>query len=432
MKTNLYKGLLILGSVFFIVELNNVFAQQNFDNSDIHFYQKKELNWGALFYGNNEREELRTDESREYEEIITATAKFLFKNQIWNYLDYKQEQFIFNFEAGPLWGYGNWIDSSHVKNAIADHNVFGFRTNGFVEYTNRFYYSNKSFTLVQVNARARYDIYRQHSTGLSTDSSGVTTDIDEITRESKLRYGFLAKAGWGIGRLNPVNHFMIADYILNKYYQGRTFSYEEKANLAAAVGEIKQRRDFRIGHDAKSESEQIQQIINQKMFLTIPETLEEDWMYGEFLPRFSGNRVEFGPFFTYYNQEPDFIYGGYFLFEHSNYCNYKWNRNFKTGINYNRYKRQDWILAEIDLGWSYFVQLRSQFDFGITYIPGVQLNSFEDVGKLNHGLIPYFGYFTQLNSATRVNFTLAFRISEDESLMLPGPEFSLSVYRSRY
>lgn len=432
MRTYLYRTLLLLISVILLIEPETVQAQIDFNDSDIHFFRKKEFNLGAVFDGNNEREELCTDESREYEELMSGSVKLLLNSQFWNYLDYKQEQIIFNIEAGPVWGYGNWIDSSKVANAIADHTIFGFRMNGQVEYINRYYYSDKSFTLVELNARARYDLYRQHSTGLSTDSNGINTDIDEITKESKFRFGFLAKAGWGIGRLNPVNHFMIADYVLDKYYKGRTFSYEEIANFADRIGEIKGLRDLITEHDPLLESEQIQQYINQKMFLTLPEHLEKDWMYGEFLPRFNGKRIEFGPFFTYYNQEPDFIYGGYLLFEHAKYCNYKWNRNIKAGINYNRYKRQDWVLAEIDLGWSYFVQLKSQFDFGLKYVPGFQVNNFEDVGELNHGIIPYIGYFTQLNTTTRINFEFALRISKDDSLMLPGPEFSMSIYRSRY
>ncbi len=417
---------------FWFVAAESLVAQTEFDKNKIFTFQKKELNWGAIYDANSEREELRTDVTREYEELTSGAAKFHIKNRFWNYLDYKQERIVFDFKAGPLWGNGNWIDSSHVANAIADHKIIGFRTQVFVEYISRYYYNDRSFTLVQLNARGRYDIFRQNSKGMSTDSNGVVTDFDEQTKESKLRYGFLAKAGWGIGRLNPVNHFMVADYIMDKYYKGRNFSFDEIVKLSDEISEIKQRRDIISGHDVEKESELIQQYLNKKLFLTLPEKLEEEWIYGELLPRYNGTKMEFGPFFTYYNREPDFIYGGYFLFEHAKYCNYKWNRNFKAGINYNRYKRKDWILGELDLGWSYFVKLKSQLNFGFKYIPGVQLNNLEDVGELNHGFIPYIGYYSQLNEKTRVNVALALRISEDETLMLPGPEFSLSVYRSRY
>ena len=429
--TILTRYFLFTGLIFFCF-VDPVLAQNQLDKSAIFQYQKRELNLGAVFDENKEREELRTDESRDYDELTTGSAKFQLYNRYLNYLEQKQEQILFNFEAGPMIGTGNWIDSSYIENAMADQKIFGLRTQANIDYTSRYYYSQKSFTLVQLNAHARYDFYQRNSSGTVIDSNDVSIVLDDKDNVSKLRYGFIAKAGWGIGRLNPVNHYMIADYLLDKYYKGRTFSFDETVKLAEQIGEIKHRRDIILEHDTEKESEEIQQYINQKMLLTIPENLQEEWVYGEFLPRFNGSKVEFGPFFTYYNREPDFIYGGYLLFEIDKYCNYKWNRNIKAGINYNRYKRQDWILAEIDLGWSYFIRLKNQLDFGFKYVPGVQLNNFEDVGKLNHGFIPYIGYYSQLNANTRLNFAFAYRISEDESLMLSGPEFSLSVYRSRY
>ncbi len=412
--------------------VESAFCQNGFDSSYNFNYRKRELNLGVILSENREREELKTDDSREYDELTTGAAKFMLSNRYWNFLDYKQEQIVFDFEAGPLMGNGNWIDSTAAENAIADQKIFGFRTQGYVDYISRYYYSEKSFTLVQVDAKAKYDYFLRNSEGEVTDSNGVSSGIDEKENISKLRYGFLAKAGWGIGRLNPVNHFMIADYLFDKYYKGRTFSFDEISELAKQIGKIKQSRDIRTGHDNQKETEQIQQFINQKMLLTLPEMLYNEWQYGEFLPRFNGTKVEFGPFFRYYNREPDFIYGAYLLFENDKYCNYKWNRNFKAGINYNYYKKQDWALGEIDLSWSYYIKLRSQIDFGFKYVPGIQLNNFEDVGKLNHGFIPHIGYYSQLNSSTRLNFAFAWRISQDESLMLSGPEFSLSVYKSRY
>lgn len=425
------KYFLFIGLISFCF-VDSIIAQNQLDKSTIFQYQKRELNLGALFDENKEREELRTDNTREYDELTTGSAKFQLNNRYLNYLDYKQEQIVFNFEAGPMVGKGSWIDSSGVENAIADQKIFGLRTKAYLDYTSRYYNNQKSFTLVQLNARAKYDFYQRNSEGTVVDSNGVSSVLDEKDNVSKLRYGFLAKAGWGIGRLNPVNHYMIADYILDKYYKGRTFSFKETTELANQIGAIKHRRDIVSEHDTNKEAEEIQQFINQKMLLMLPENLNNEWTYGEFLPRFNGTKVEFGPFFTYYNREPDFIYGGYLLFESDKYCNYKWNRNVKAGINYNRYKRQDWILAEIDLSWSYFIKLKSQLDFGFKYVPGVQLNNLEEMGKLNHGFIPHIGYYSQLNANTRLNLAFAYRISEDESLMLAGPEFSLSVYRSRY
>jgi hypothetical protein len=338
----------------------------------------------------------------------------------------------FNLEAGPLWGNGNWIDSSTVANTVADHKIFGLRTNASANYASRFYYNKRNYTLVQINGWARYDLYRQNSTGISTDSDNVVTIVDEQTKENKFRYGAEARAGWGMGRLKPMNHFMVADYILKTYYKHRRFSQDEIAKFADEIGRIKHRRNLQTTHKTDVESDQMQEFLNRKMFLIPVSSLENEWKTGEFLPRFDGNRVEFGPFFTYYNREPDFIYGGYFLFNHFKYCSTNWNRNFSIGVNYNAYKRQDWILAEVNLGWSYFIKLRSQFDFGMKYVPGIAIDGSGNSSGLNHGFIPYLGYFTQIDSKNRVDIKLAYRFSEDENLMLTGPEVSVSVFRSRY
>jgi len=86
----------------------------------------------------------------------------------------------------------------------------------------------------------------------------------------------------------------------------------------------------------------------------------------------------------------------------------------------------------INIGWSFFPDLKQQIDFGVKYVPGVELNNFTDLGNFNHGLIPYLGYFSQINSKSRIYLSFAYRISADEKLMIPGPEFSLAFYRSRY
>ncbi len=418
--------------LFLLTIIGSVKAQQNFDTTGVRFYEKKEITWGTLYHANKEREELLTDISKQYEEVSTGEIKFQFRNRYWSFLDLKQEQMELNVEAGPLWGNGNWVDSSYIYNRVADHSILGFRVNGSISYNNRFYYVDKSYTLVQISAYAKYDFFRKHSEGMSIDSNDVSSNFDFRSEETKFRYGFTARAGWGTGRLNPVNHLMVADYIFDKYYKGRTFSKEETDKVVLEIEAIKNGRDIVTGHDIDKESLQIVDFLNHQMYLTRPEKLAQDWRFGEFLPRFSGSRVELGPFFKYFNREPDFVYGGYVQYNNEKYCNYKWNRKFNVGANYNWYKKQDLMMAEVELGWSYFMKLKSQFDFGLKYVPGITLNSIKDMGKLNHGLIPYIGYFSQINETTRFNFALSYRISDNEEIMLPGPEFYVSIYRSRY
>ena len=432
MKRNTIFPFVFLIVIILTSAANKGFAQYRFKNSEMFQYQKNEIDWGLHYYTGTEREETRTDLWREYEELTKSAIKFQFKNRSWNFLDYKQERFDFNIETGPLMGKGNWIDSSVVANIEADRKIYGLRTNASANYASRYYYNNKNYTLVQVSGWARYDLYNQNTTGISTDSDKVVTNFEESTGEDKFRFSFDARAGWGIGKLKPMNHFMVADYLLKKYYKEQIFSEDEILHFANEISRIKHQRSIKTGHKTDVESAQMQEYLNKKMFLIPVNSVVEEWKAGEFMPRFDGSRVEFGPFFKYYNREPDFIYGGYALYENTKYCKASWNRNFSAGINYNAYKKQDWILAELSIGWSYFIKLKSQFDFGFKYVPGIALNGSEKDGSLNNGFIPHVGYFTQIDSKNRIDIKLAYRISENDKLMLSGPEFSVSVYRSRY
>ncbi len=431
MKTIHYTPLLVF-LLLVIILPSNVIGQGNFDRSGIRFYEKRERNIGTQFHFNKEREEMLTDESKQYEELSAGELKLTFENRYWTFLDFKQEQLDFDIEVGPILGNGTWNDSNYVANSVADQSIFGLRFNGAVNYLNRFYYNDKSYTLVQINAKGRFDLYHRNSEGFVTDSNDVITDFDTESDRSKLRYGFTARAGWGAGRLNPVNHLMVADYLFDEYFNGRTFSEEESRKVILEIEKIKGGRTISTGHNSDKEAEQFLNFVNQQMLLTRPDNFKNEWKYGEFLPRFSGSRIEVGPFFSYYSREPDFIFGGYIQYDNEKYCSYKWNRKFNVALSYNWYKMQDWMRAEVDLGWSYFIQLRSQIDFGIKYVPGITLNYFENIGRLNHAFIPYIGYYSQLSETARVNFAFAYRIAGDEELMLPGPEFSVSIYRSRY
>ena len=177
-----------------LLVLSVVVSAQIEEKEEILFYRKKEVNTGFKLGGNSEREELRTDESRKYEELSTGAATFQFGSKFWNYLDYKQDEFDFNFEVGPFGGTGTWMDSSYVENVNAEHNLFGLRTSMSIDYLQRYYYNRKHYTIVKLNGQARYDWFKQNSTGTSIDSLGTTTNFDETSNETKFRFGFLARA----------------------------------------------------------------------------------------------------------------------------------------------------------------------------------------------------------------------------------------------
>ena len=402
------------------------------DSAQQLFFIKREFNKGLLASGQYERESQISDNFDFSEELYTGYSSYQLNNRVWNFLDYKQEAISLTFNAGPFYGSGNVFENSEAGIINADREMFGLRALLAASYESRFYYDSKTYTLVQVDGWVKNDLFWQNTTGTRVDSNLVMSDYSNDRFTDRLRYGFHAKAGWGFGRLNPINHYMVADYLLKNFYPRRVFSEAEKMQLARKLGDIKQRRVPGIERIASSELQEVYDYLRSKMMLEAPNLSEEEWLMGEFLPRYNGSRIELGPYFNYYNREPDFYYGGFLTYRNNSYRNYNWNRNVRLQANYSHYKQHDWANIEADLGWSYFPNLRTQFDFGLRYIPGAIIHSLENIESVRHNFVPYVKYFTQVNARSRMNLSFAWRIADGEDFMKSGPEFSLSFYRSNY
>jgi hypothetical protein len=418
--------------ICFVGFYSDLKAQNNNPTSDIFFYKKQEQTIGFKYFSNENREELLSPNFRQFEEIVQSDATFQIKRSFWNFLDYKQDVFAFNAEIGPTWGNGNIIDSSFYEYIVADHKTVGAKLKANFSYQNRYYWDRTNYTIVDVSAWGHYSLISQNAQGTLQDSNRVSSPYDVTENKKKLRYGFQAKAGWGLGRLNPMNNFMLAEYFLNSYFAGRNFSEEEIIKFADEIARIKSERTLTSTNDLVREAEQLNEFIKKEFLLTQLPDLQNELGWGEFYPRFNGARIEAGPYFNYFNREPDFVYGGYLKYQNEKYQNTKWNRNLCAAIQYNRYKKQDWITAEIDLGMSFYKNLRSRFDLGFKYVPGMVLNNFEDIEPVVHNFIPYFSYFTQVNSKIRLEADASLRINDNEQFMTAGPEFSLNVYWSKY
>jgi hypothetical protein len=428
---HIYKILLPVAMMFFIS--GSALNAQNFtDTTGLLYYLKKEFNTGIVFSVKPEREELRTDNSRNFEKLVRSDLSFSWANQNWYYLPFRQEQWNFSVEAGPFFGKGELIDSAS-QIIDASHRLMGLKGSANAGYLRRFYFDHKNYTLVSLKGWGRYEFYRQSAEGLVTDSAQITLPYDETTESSKLRYGFKARAGWGIGRINPINHYMTAAWLLEKYYPGRNFSEEEFRLVARETGRIKHQRIVQAGHAADQEVEQLVNYLRNRLFLEAPSgEILSDWERTEFRPRLQGTRVEFGPFFNYFNREPDFVYGGYIQFENEKYCNINWNRKFLAGLSYNSYKTHDWLLLETVLGWSWYPAIHNELGFGVKYIPGMVVSGLDDLQPVRHNIIPYTEYYSQLSSKYRIEISFAYRIAPNDRFMLPGPELSVSVYKSSY
>lgn len=407
-------------------------AQTTTDSAALYYFIKKELNTGVVFSFDAEREEIRTDETRNFETLQKGHAGIKWENRNWIFMPARQETWNYRIQLGPYLGKGDLVDSSFTQFIDAEQKLAGLRGNVQAGYISRFYFDNKNYTLVSVNVWGHYNLYRRNAEGFITDSNQVINPYNEKSEHSKLRYGFRAKAGWGIGRLNPMNHYMAAEWLLEKYYPGRLFSVDEILKVARETGRIKHSRNARAGHSAENEWERLSEFLNQQLFLKVPEGNSYDWQLTEYRPRFSGSRFEFGPFFNYFNREPDMVYGGYLKYENHNYCSLKRNRIVSANLSYNGYKNHDWILLETVLGWNFYPSLRTEYGFGVKYIPGMLVDGPDNIGPVRHNFVPYMEYFSQINSKYRIETALVWRIAPNDQFMLPGPEVSVSVYRSRY
>jgi hypothetical protein len=432
MKTNNYLYLQVILTVVILLFFKNAKGYGKSDTTQLLNYIKRENTSGITFKGFPQREQLLTKTSIDFEELFAGSAKYQFTTSFWNLEIYKQEIAMFNFETGFLAGRGNLRDSSFVEEIIADHTIMGWRSNAAVNYSSRFYYDLNNYTLVELNAWGRFDLYNEKAKGTVIDSLFIESNYDVNDTKNKLRFGFQAKAGWGFGRLNPVNHLMVAEFLMDKYYTGRLFSEIELTKLAKQIGKIKNRRSMNSRNLTEKEVEELAAFLRSNYMLKNPGTINTDWVLGEFQPRFDGTRLELGPFFNYYNREPDFVYGGFAKLEQSKYINKSRNRNLCATLNYSRYKKQNWLVLEADLGWSFYHNLKSYFDLGFKYVPGTVVHDINDIEPISHNFIPYVEYFTQLNSASRISLAFAWRVADGEQFMQSGPEFSLSIYRSRY
>ena len=151
-------------------------AQQQEINNDVVSFKKRELNWGLILGVSKEREELLSDDSRFDEDRTLLNGKFRIENTYWNLLDYKQERLNMRFEVGPYGGYGDWVDSSKVEYITADQDFYGVRASANIDYSYRYYYDAKSYTVIDVSGWGRYEVYKQN-----LDGSGCVLSIAEFT-----------------------------------------------------------------------------------------------------------------------------------------------------------------------------------------------------------------------------------------------------------
>lgn len=409
-----------------------VTGQSLFSNSEDLTFMKRELNAGLNLFVRPEKEDIRTEETLFRLEQTPIAGQLFIENSNFVFLPFRQDQWRYSLQAGPFFGTGTFADSSSNRSIEADMSPRGLRLKADIDFSTRFYWDSRNFTFVQLNGWGNFDVYSRNSEGTVIDSNQVESTYTDDARINKLRYGLQAKAGWGIGRLNAVNHYANAQRLLEKHYPGKMFSTDEIRTVARAIGRIKHQRNISGGRPSEMETEQLTGFINNNLLLVIPEGVQSDWELTESRVRYQGSRVEAGPFFNYYNREPDFVYGGFIRFENHRYFNPGLNSYLAGGMNYNGYKKDDWVTFEATAGLSWYPSLSREISVGLRYLPGMLFTRFSDLHPVRHAVVPYLEYFSQLNSRYRLEAAFAYRIARQDEFVMPGPELSISIYRSWY
>ncbi len=421
--------------VFALVQVSGSPVKQSWQDSlETCQFKKTEINSGLLFYRNNSRESFATEFSEFTEKRNNYTFYGTFGVNSWRFLDLLQEEIQLSAGIGPLYSTGDSERSTASITTKLDNRLYGVSAFTDLQYAGRFYYDQTNYALIDVRGYGRFEKVKINSEGyLQENGEGISkTPITRESHDNRLRYGLDARAGVGFGRLDPVNYRMQAEYLLETYYKGKLFSGEETARVRSAISEIKNNRNLKEGHSPEKERDELLTFLREKMLLRLPDSRDDIWQFSEFMPRFAGKRFETGPFFSYYNREPDFIYGGFARYEVHSYRNYNQNVCFLTEASYNRYKKRDWFLWETAFQVDYYKNPQSLFSLGIKYVPGLVVNNFKDIEPVQHTLIPYLEYYRQLNEKHRMMLVFRYRIAEENEFFMNGPEFSLAFYRSRY
>ncbi|NQU88115.1 MAG: hypothetical protein HQ541_20395 [Mariniphaga sp.] len=417
------------------VILGNQALNTKGDSIGSKIFTKTEINSGFRFFLNNGRESLNTGLSENTEERLNYNAYYnLFVNS-WKFLGDRQESINLSIGVGPLYSTGETKRTTANTITRFENKIYGLSFFGDLNYSGRFYYDDKNYALVEASGFGRFEKIKINSKGSFIPADGsfiVAFPVEEKYLDNRLRYGVNAKAGVGFGKMNPVNHIMEAEFLLNEYYKGRLFSQNEINRFASVIAGIRNKRRLKESHSAESELKDVMDFLGKELLFQVPDSPEELWKYGEFMPRFSGKRFELGPLFKYYNREPDFIYGGFAKYEIHTYKNFNWNFNFSSELSYNRYKERDWFLWDTDMQFEYFKNLRTKYTFGVKYIPAVVVNDFKDIESIQHALIPYISFYHQLSDKYRMAFDFRYKITDENDFFIKGPGFSLAFYRSRY
>jgi hypothetical protein len=426
---------LLISILLFIPALTVFSSTQSGDTpSEVYRFVKTELNSGLQFNRKNLRESSLTESGSYFENRENYATELFYSLNSWRFDDLKQETGRVILGIGPQWATGQSELNHPTLIKTADNSMFGAVVSGEINYSGRYYYGDNQYAVVVVDGTGSFESLKINSKGFSSNpmSSAFATPFEEEYTDNRFRYTLHAKAGWGLGWMEIVNHRMVAEYLLKDFYKDKLFTPEEKVAMTEKVAQIKNFRKLRTPSSLKKEAEELGEFLNNRFLLTIPENLEMFWKYSEFAPRFDGNRLEAGPFFSYFNREPDFVYGGFLKFDSGKYHSLKWSRHFKSELTYNRYKTRDWIKLETSLIFDYYCQLRTKFSFGLKYTPIVETSNDYDRTPFQNVFTPLVGFFTQLSRSLRMEGAFMYNITNKNNYFIKGPEFSLSVFRSRY
>src|SRR5690606_29755287 len=140
---HLFKYKLSIFSIFLFILPVSGQGQAFFNAPEDFTFMKRELNAGVHFFVAPEREELLTEETLFKFEQTIATGGIYIDSKNFVFLPFRQDKWSYRIEAGPIFGKGDFADSSAIKYIDAETSPAGIRLNGEIDFSTRYYWDDR-------------------------------------------------------------------------------------------------------------------------------------------------------------------------------------------------------------------------------------------------------------------------------------------------
>lgn len=389
------KRIIAVVFILSISQLNNA-QDKSFNLSNYKFpdYKRYELELNISSSGKFQK----FDESTYFDFNAFPNIGLTYENLTRKKIDYIYSslygQFDINNDHSVYYLNNEPTDEYHDTNKTAI-------TSGLDFYWDRQVYFNKSKIFIEISNYLQYGLHYDYKKDLHSYNNKIETDESKNSRQRvNMKIGF----GGGIGRIEKVNDFWQAYYMLEKLRGqkslAREFGEDDIYEFATLVSQLKNKRFFDSRLRKIAELQELDSFLHTKGLventnISYFTTLNDYWSYGSFGERKSGTvlKVLLGPEYeTYFiknNEENSTILDQFYLtltpsLESYKQLNLYWERHFKLSVASRAYHYQtieedyygiyyiseygNLLKANAELGYGFFPDSRTSLNFAIGYL----------------------------------------------------------------